>query len=133
MPAYADDSSIADQEEVWRRIPPDQIHWDGKLHRWRPESGMFSDSSDGSPMSAGRAILYGSPRGILGDQGYPDHLLVAIDVAFLRELGLRVASDPPADDPGHVWIVGRKTKAVKKKLAKAARWVVGPRDESSPT
>ena len=127
MDGYADDATIEGHEVIWRRIPPDQVHWDTNLGRWRPQTGMFADSSDGSPMSACRANLYPSTDSVLAERGHPHHFLAAVPVGLLRDLGLQVASLPEIpDDPGHVWIVGKKTDRIRKKLAKTAEWVVPP-------
>ena len=52
--------------------------------------------------------------------------MVALGVGFVRGLGLKVATQPPTDDPGHLWVFGKKTPAIKRKLAKHAKWVIGP-------
>lgn len=83
---------------------------------------MFSDSRDASPMSAHRARSYGSP----GDANTQGNLMVGLAVAFVRSLGLGVATQPPTGDPGHLWVFGKKTAAIKRKLAKHAKWVIAP-------
>lgn len=83
---------------------------------------MFSDSYDGSPMSAHRARCYSSPA----EANVGDSLMVALSVRFLRGLKLRVATRPPTNDPGHLWVHGKKTGSTRKKLAREARWVIGP-------
>ena len=118
---YADDSSVGNDEEVWRRIPADKICWDNALDRLRPQSGMFSDSGPESPMSAHRARCYARPSEAAGDD-----LMVALTAGFLRRLKLGVATEPPTDDPGHLWIFGKKTASTKKKLARSATWVIPP-------
>lgn len=87
-------------------------------------SGMFDDSWDGSPMSAHLAKWYDSPS----EATVGDNLMVALTVGFVRGLGLGVATQPPTDDPGHVWVFGKKKPAIKRKLAKHARWVISPKD-----
>ena len=52
--------------------------------------------------------------------------MVGLTVRFVRGLKLGVATQPPTEDPGHVWVFGKKTLAIKRKLAKNARWVVAP-------
>ena len=83
---------------------------------------MFSDSRDRSPMSAHLARCYGSPT----EANTGDNLMVGLAVGFVRGLGLGVATQPPTADPGHLWVFGRKTPFIKRKLAKQARWVVAP-------
>ena len=83
---------------------------------------MFSDSRDGSPMSAHRARCYGSPT----EANTGNNLMVELNVGFVRRLGLGVATQPPTEDPGHLWVFGKKTPSIKRRLAKHARWVIGP-------
>ena len=52
--------------------------------------------------------------------------MVGLTVGFVRGLKLRVATQPPTDDPGHVWVFGKKTAAIKRKLARHAKWVIPP-------
>lgn len=52
--------------------------------------------------------------------------MVRLGVGFVRRLKLGVATSPPTDDPGHVWVFGRKTPSTKRKLARNARWVIPP-------
>jgi len=126
MDEYPDDPSIGAGEVIWRRIPPDKVQWDEALGRYRPQTGMFSDSRDRSPMSAARAKCYQSHQSLLRESGYPEHLLVAFRAGDLRSEGLQIATLPRTDDPGHVWIVGKKTARVQRGLARSAEWVVSP-------
>lgn len=131
MDEYPDDPTIGACEVIWRRIPPDKIQWDDTLGRYRPQTGMFSDSRDRSPMSGGRAKCYGSHQSLLKGSGYPDHLLVAFCAEFLRSEGLAIATLPQTKDAGHVWIVGKKTAGIQKRLARGAEWVVPPNEADS--
>lgn len=97
---------------------------DGQTGRYRPQSGMFSDSRDGSAMSAHRARRYSGPH----EANVGDHLMVSLNVGFLRGLRLGVATEPPTDDPGHVWVFGKKTPSVKRQMATHATWVIPPKE-----
>ena len=83
---------------------------------------MFSDSEDDSPMSAHRARCYACPS----EANTGDNLMVRLTVGFVRGLKLGVATKPPTDDPGHVWVFGKKTASIKRKLARHAKWVIPP-------
>ena len=122
LPSYVNDSSVGDDEEIWRRIPVSMVYWDNAIDRLRPQSGIFSDSDDGSPMSAHRARCYGSPT----EANTGDNLMAGLTVGFVRGLGLGVATQPTTDDPGHLWVFGKKTASIKKKLARRAKWVIPP-------
>ena len=57
--------------------------------------------------------------------------MVGLNVGFVRSLELRVATQPPTDDPGHLWVVGRKTASTKRKLATHATWVIPPESHAT--
>ena len=100
---------------------------DSSMGRWRPQSGLFSDSRDKTPMSAHRAKCYGSPE----EANVGDNLMVGLCVRFLRDLGLGVATEPPQpDDAGHVFVFESKSASVKRKLAVRAKWVIPPHQDS---
>lgn len=122
---YADDPFVEDDEEIWRRIPLDQVH--PGSNGWRPQSGTFSDSSQTSPMSAHRARCYRDPR----DANREGFVMVGVTAGFLRSLNLKIATYPPVeDDPGHLWIAGKKSTSFKRRLARNAKWVIPPEGES---
>lgn len=52
--------------------------------------------------------------------------LVTLTVSGLLELGQQVIRDPQPSEPDHALVVGPKTKAVRRAMAKQARWVVAP-------
>ena len=52
--------------------------------------------------------------------------MVGLTVGYLRTLSLGVATKPTMEDPGHVWVFGKKTASIKRKLAKHAKWVIPP-------
>lgn len=121
---FVDDPTIADQDELWRRIHPSQVVPDGNSGRLRISSGAFFDSSDGTPMSV-----------CLGREDTPDRvlaahrgdLLAALLAREVRDLAQGVHRAPTVEDPSHAFVFGKKTDGVRRKLAAAsARWVVGP-------
>ena len=73
-------------------------------------------------MSAHRAMCYSRPD----EANVGDHLMVGLTAGFVRGLGLGVATEPATDDPGHVWVFGKKRPSIKKKLARQAKWVIPP-------
>ncbi len=54
--------------------------------------------------------------------------MVGLSVRFVRGLKLGIATQPPTDDPGHLWVFGKKTASTKRKLAREASWVIQPPD-----
>jgi hypothetical protein len=124
----ADDSSIANEWSLWRRIPLYHVIFDDNLRRFRPTSAAFDDDPDGSSTSVvlGELVFAGGrgPNEVLA--GHPNFALAAITAGFARSLGLAVVRDPLPFEPAHALLVGDKTKSVKRALAKAATWIVPP-------
>lgn len=59
-----------------------------------------------------------------GHQGYG---LVRIPVSLIRAMGLGVATQPPvAGQPAHGWVLGKKKKSIRKRLAKECAVAVRP-------
>ena len=78
-------------------------------------------------MSAHRATCYGGPN----EASVGVYLMVALNVCFLRSLRFGVATEPPTDDPGHVWVFGKKTTSIKRGIATHATWVIPPQEPPS--
>ncbi len=60
--------------------------------------------------------------------GHDAYALAGIPVALVAGLGLQLVPDPLPDEPAHALVVGHKTQGTRRKMAKAARWVVPPPD-----
>jgi hypothetical protein len=123
-----DNASIHDEAALWRRVPPWPFIYDENLARWRPSSAAFADDPDGHPMSVVLAEVVAAagrvPAQIL--LGHDGFALAAITAGLARGSGQGVVRDPPWDEPAHALVIGPKTKAVQRRLAKAAVWVVPP-------
>lgn len=115
-----DDPTIPGEAIVWRRI--NRIHLVPAERR--PSSAAFSDSSDGTPMSATLATPTSNP--VAYAARWNAFGVVGISVQRLRELGLGVTRAPTDEDPDHVSIHGEKKKSVARALAKEAQWVFEP-------
>lgn len=123
---YADDPTIPDEAELWRRVPPGYIVYDPHAGRRRPSSMAFYDHQSGSPMSV---VLAAEARGLEAVlAGHAGYALVAITVGLVRACGQGVARDPLPNEPAHAVVFGRKTAAVRKRLVRGSRWVVPPPD-----
>ena len=124
----SDDASIADDDEIWRRIPPSQIIFDENLGRHRPTSNAFKSSSSGHPLSVYVAKLVtesGRTAESILEQ-WPEYSMAALSVGALRRrgLGIRVEIDPAyPEEEAHAVVLGR-TRGPSKKLCKEATWVV---------
>jgi len=66
--------------------------------------------------------------------GHDAYALAGISVEVVDEgLGLKVVADPLSDEPAHALVVGHKTKATRRAMARAARWVVPPPGQDGET
>jgi len=125
---YADDPTIPDSSELWRRIAPEQIVSDENLGGLRPSSAAFDNHPNGSPMSVCLAdVLADLGRGPSTVMvGHNDFSLAAITAGLARECNQGVARDPLPEEPAHGSVIGKKIYAVRKKLASRCRWVIEP-------
>ena len=120
---------LVDDDEVWRRIPPLKIVFDSTLQAFRPAKDNFVDNpSNQTPMSCFLARTCNDPLLVL--EGHHGFALVAIRVETLHSCNQRIV-DAHRDHlpPGHIHVVGEKTKQVQKRIARECRWVVEPSDE----
>jgi hypothetical protein len=90
----------------------------------RPDSPAFDDDSDDKPMSVVIAREGRDPNEVLvGHEGFG---LVELTIQELNAVGQEVLRDPLADEPDHALVMGTKTLATRRHLAKTCRWVVRP-------
>ncbi len=127
MPERFDDPSIADDEQLWRRIAnvPSMIKWnhDGTF---RLTSAAFKDGIDGE-VSVHLAKLTTQEKVLFGK---PDVGLVKINAGFPRSLGHKIVYDPIEDDISHALIcppqgVSNKSRERDARtMAGKAQWLV---------
>ena len=127
-PLYVDDKTVVDNADLWRWIPPVWAVRDDNEGGWRVTSAAFSDSPDRSPLSvllADTVMAAGrTPADVLAR--FEGYFLAAFTAGAARELGQGVARTPTPEEPAHASVFGKKTDAVRAKLARATRWVVAP-------
>jgi hypothetical protein len=130
MADLSDDGSIADQEQLWRRIPPRWWVKDEQLGRLRPSSAAFTNDPDGSPMSIQIASVLAAnglgPGHVLAGPQHRGFALASVTAGSVRQLGQGVMRTPLPGDPAHGEVLGHKPKRVQKALARQAMWVVPP-------
>jgi hypothetical protein len=128
MPAdYSDDKAgIPDDKELLRRIRPDVIVSDEKaVSGYRLSSQAFEDSNDGTPCSVSVRDLAPPVEEICHRfGGYSVGALTAGDARTYQQT-VCFWADP--DEPGHAYIVGPKTRSIRRALAAAAKYIAGPR------
>ena len=129
---YSNDETISDDTLLLRRVPsvPNlNVVWDGNTQAWRPSSASFENHPNGSPMSVGLSDTLeqlGRPLQSMLD-GYEEGFsLVAFHARAARENGQGVAREPTPEELAHGVVFGEKTKAVRRRLAKSAIWIVPP-------
>ena len=126
MPDYVDDrDGIPDETELLRRIRPDVIVPDAKqASGFRLSSQAFEDSKDGTPCSV--SVRHLAPPVAEICQRYPGYSVALITAQQARDQRQAVCLWPVEREPGHAYLAGPKTPAVRRALASAARYVEGP-------
>jgi len=121
-----DDPGIADDDDLWRRIPPDWVILDENLDveaggRVRPASVAFRD-----PELSVLLAREDNPERALAGYRQKGFSLAAIKTGQARELRQIVCRKPTLEDRSHLHVEGNKKKLrVDEALALAAEWV-GP-------
>lgn len=120
MSELVDDSQISNDEVLWRRISPEQLHRNADGTHYCSDAAFRTDR-----MSVHVASQASQPV-IL--ESYPQHSLAAFSAGFVRSIDCIVVSDP--NDPAHA-LVCRKDDPTKrlsgsqaKKISKEARLIV---------
>lgn len=125
----ADDESVASACRLFRRITEHHVapaaEQPGGL---RISSAAFQPASDGSGISISiedRMIELGiRPSDLIAD--YEDVLLAFVTAGVAREHGKGVVRDPVDEDLAHGNLTGPDTGGIRKRLARAAQWEIGP-------
>jgi hypothetical protein len=119
--AITDDSTIGNDEVIWRRIHQYQVVDDVNLKRKRPSSAGFNQDGKENPVSVYIASEAISSQMVM--QGGKEQFLASLSASFIRQLGLGIIRDSSSGSPGHALLVGRKTGSMLNKMARAASWV----------
>lgn len=123
---FADDVTIGDESELWRRIHPAWIVRDDNADGPRVSSAAFDDSPDGTPTSVLLAEVVvksgGDAAAVMAS--YEGYALASVTAGQARECRQGIARDPLPDEPAHAYVFGTKTKSVKRCLARHAVWVI---------
>ncbi len=125
--ARSDDASIADDDQIWRRIAPIQIIFDDNLGRFRPTSGAFRGNGRLFCVYVARLVEESgrSAESIL-DERWPESSMATLAAVAFRARGLGIAAELDPDYPdetAHAVVFG-KTRRPSRKLCKEAKWAV---------
>ena len=125
---YIDDHTIEDDMPLWRRIPPMHVIFDENQGCWRPSSAAFDDHPNGTPMSVilGQEVMNArrTPESVL--EGHERLGLTSFTAGLARTNNQGVMRKPLLTEPAHAEVFGRKTKGVKRALAKGSMWIFRP-------
>ncbi len=116
-----DDSSIADECRLYRRLHRSQLIWDENEHRLRPTSNAFKDVELSVNLADELEVHGLAPEWLLRLD--PNHHLASITAGLARECEQSVWPDPLTDhprygdDPTHAVVEGRKKGARSSTLA----------------
>ena len=124
MPELVDDPTIGDDEVLWRRVSPEQIHSAEESDPPPPPSLAFK--SNVVKISVNRSSLTTVDATL---DGYPQHSLLGVTAGSVRAAGCRVAGQPVEGNAAHVLILGsgpdgRLKPPEAKRIAAHATWVV---------
>lgn len=122
---HADDPSIADQELLLRRVPPQWILPDPHDPARFVVSSAAFDHLEMSIDLASVRLEHGEPL-TTSLVGYPGYGLVAVTARDARDRGQMVCRDPLPENHAHGLVVGKKTSSVKNHLKRQATWIELP-------
>lgn len=96
-----DDTTIPDNERLWRRVFPSAIHTDEETNELRAQSGAFRDHR--GPLSVDIASLTTLEASLI--QG-PGMQMAEFSAKTARNAGCKIRRDPLPGDPAHALIYG---------------------------
>jgi hypothetical protein len=126
---YQDDPTIGDNSHLWRNIPPWHIVDDKNRGGKIISKAAFDDHPDGSPMSVvlgDEVLASGRDASSVIAELASGFCLASFTAGLARSLQQGVVRKPLATEPAHAEVFGRKTEGVRRKLARAAVWVIAP-------
>lgn len=125
--SIADDLSISDEDELWRRIPRRWIVFDENRGSYRPASAAFDDNRDGSMSVFLESVMVEIGRTpehvLIGHHGYG---LCGVAALIVRQQGQIIVRRPTEAEPAHAEVVGHKSQGVTRRISREARWIIQP-------
>ena len=113
---------IGDNETVMRRVTRSEIAQHEDEETTRPSSNAFLQGGPDGDVSVYLASET-TPGRIT--QEYPGTYVALVEVGAIRAQGLEVEREPVEGHPGHCNIIGRKTAARRRAIARSSRWAEG--------
>ena len=115
-----DDPTIPDSEDLYRRVLAICIVTEQASGRKRLSSQTFADPFEEISVDLSSLI---SPVACLA-LGEARHVgVIAVTAGEVRRLSQVVVRDPLPEDDAHALICGKQNRALRKRLARMARWI----------
>ena len=127
--SLSDDKSIIDDEQLFRRIPPEWVVDDPKTGGKRPSSQAFQDNRDGSPMSVQlQEVLEENQIPVETIiEGHENFSVASITAGFARKNSQGIIRAPLDNDPAHAEVFGKKPKSVMRNFSHNSIWIIPPK------
>ena len=118
--ADVDDGSIVNDDDLLRRVRPDQVVDDENLGMRRPSSAAFKDPE--LSVDSENILKRNGLDWKFSLNGYDGYSLARFRAGAARQVGLPVIHTPLADNPAHVEVHGKKTQRIANSLVAACWW-----------
>jgi hypothetical protein len=124
-------SPVQGDTPLYRRInPAPHLVWDENLECWRISTGAFRDPEMSVGIGDVLEDLQRAPDTLL--DGYTGQYLVGFPAQTATDCQLSVVRDPTTPEPAHGLVRGKKPQSIRRALARACEWIVGPDDGCEP-
>lgn len=125
QPVYQDDTSIRDEERLFRRVHVKQLVPDDDTGLARVSSGAFKDKDLSVQIESVLTESGRSAESCL--RNYEAHKLVSITAANARQFNEAVCRDPLPEEPSHGLVYGSKNNPrISNGISALAAWVIPP-------
>jgi hypothetical protein len=125
-----DDAPVRQDMSLYRRVHPAEIVWNDNDGCLRPGSGVFKDHEMSIHLEDVLRDERREPASVLN--GKPQHSLVSLTAGFVKDEEQTVRRTPQPDDASHGEVCGKKGHGRRKRLARAAQFVVLREDALDP-
>ena len=115
---FVDDPTILDDDDLFRRVSPEQIVADEKS-----EGGFRLSTAAFTPIELSVDVAKETTPAKCLDT-YPEHSLVAFRAGLARSVNQIVTRAPVPDNSAHALVIGRKGAPTKRTLRDGSRWIV---------
>jgi hypothetical protein len=118
---YADDPSIPHDERLFRRINITHVV-ERDADKTEVSSAAFRDDELSVNLESVMKSACRPPEDALRNS--PNDRLMSVAAGVCRDHEQKVGPDPTPEEPAHGYVFGKKSKAIRRALRDAAKWVV---------